>query len=225
MDAKIILLMKRFSTTFLFLVIILGSYVASGQKPYLLIQRLDKPSVTRRIVPESQITVGKAIIEDSINQRSFYATGILKGLASDSLKIWTSDDWIYNILSDGSSLRKEYEYEFDYDKPKTYRYFEFDDIIYIKYMNPERKTLHNISIAMICISSITAGILAPVISYNFDKKEFNSKRYVNCLKAGFIGLSIGIPVAFLTKERNAYFGDYYKEYFPQWRIVGVNYRD
>lgn len=100
----------------------------------------------------------------------------------------------------------------------TYKYYNYylsdnyDDSIHTVNLNPKqltniyytsasRNTFRSIGYGITIASAITTFIVAPLASINFNNGNFNKNRFYSIAGSGLIGLSVGIPLIILGRER------------------------
>lgn len=91
--------------------------------------------------------------------------------------------------------------ENDYSLATEFRTLRIQDVSYLKYSNPFRKTFNSAGSTISTLSLLSGLLIAPLVSMDFSNGVFNSTRYLNWTKASIGGLAIGIPITLLSKPR------------------------
>ena len=83
----------------------------------------------------------------------------------------------------------------------------YSDIDYLYYWNSSRQALNRTAATFMAFSIIAGAIVAPLVSYNFTNKSFNTDRYTGWVIAGAVGLGITIPITILTGSKEVRLSD------------------
>jgi hypothetical protein len=75
-------------------------------------------------------------------------------------------------------------------------------IKYMQYSGPSRSNWHTAAGLMLTLSSVTALLIAPLVSVNYRNGNFNSQRYYGYTLCGLGGIAVGIPISLSTRPKN-----------------------
>ncbi|MES2617140.1 MAG: hypothetical protein V4613_04630 [Bacteroidota bacterium] len=154
---------------------------------------------------ETELDYDDKLVDSLINSQSHAYNGQI--LHIDSANV------LFRLYSESfNSINKFGVYTSTY---KYYNYYlsdNYDDSIYTVNLNPKqltniyytsasRNTFRSIGYGITIASAITTFIVAPLASINFNNGNFNKNRFYSIAGSGLIGISVGIPLIVLGRER------------------------
>lgn len=189
---------------------------------YLLIN-----SLTKKIVPISDsgpynITYIKEI-DDSIKVADvFLLTGNIRTLENNFLEFDIRNESIEQNFKDGSIISTSHNYSSHYYSENHFpRKINLKSIRYMSYSKPARQVVHSIGIGTMFVSAATTLVFAPLFNYNFRTNQFSSKQYLEVVKYGLMGFSIGVPITYLTRIKKYNLGNKNSQDKDLWYIEKV----
>jgi hypothetical protein len=102
------------------------------------------------------------------------------------------------ITKNNNCLKQTFETQYPYDTD-TIRIAK-KGIIEIDYTSYSRETLTSFSLSFIFLGSVTALLVAPLVSMNYKTGDFNATRYYRWAAIGLCTVGICIPITVLSGE-------------------------
>ncbi len=148
---------------------------------------------------------------------SRFVHGTIRKIYKNSMTISPTIDIISVDYSSDSSY---YVHKWSQKPPKYTTDINISDIRMIEYQTYKAQHWEFFGDASIFIGGFVSLVVAPLISINYKKGDFNKKRYFSCAAVGLGVVSIGIPISILFKEKKFFLKEQEcKKKTKVWRII------
>jgi len=168
-----------------------------SQKWEVQLQRLDKRDLKiLKFKPESQLTIGRTLVNNDSLKEFSYFDGFFLGGTKDTLYIKIKEIQSHRVLTTGIKQQTTFPARFYpgiLPEDSSGLKISLLDIDYMKIKSPKWQNTVGESIVepLIWVSMITL-IISPIVSYNFKKGKLDTERY----KYWALGSTLGIVVGF-----------------------------
>ena len=175
---------------------------------YLLINSLTKKIITISDAGPYNITYITEINDSLKVADVFLLTGNIRTLENEFLEFDVRNESIEQNFKDGSIISTSHNYSSHYySENHLPRKVDLKSIQYMNYSKPARQVVHSIGIGTMFVSAATTLVFAPLFNYNFKTHQFSSKQYLDVVKFGLMGFSIGVPITYLTRVKKYNIGN------------------
>ena len=145
--------------------------------------------------------------DDKLEYRDIDLSGKLNEINDSSLHFRLFEESIHLIYGDGtiSDYHKNFHLGQDSTLPEI-RTIKLSELQYLQYNSPFKSSLNDATSPILALSTITALLVAPLVSIKYKNGQFNSNRYYKWAAGGLIGVSVSIPVVLLTRPKKYLIG-------------------
>lgn len=189
---------------------------AESQSRYFKIRKEDG-NRTLKVRLYADIEVMRKEKTSDSTYKEYYTDGLIKEISRDTLYIKTRYTHTRNFIDKNTFRGEHASYSWCDEKMSRIAY---NDIDYLYYWNSSRQALNRTAATFMAFSIIAGTIVAPLVSYNFTNKSFNTDRYTGWVLASAVGLGVSIPLTILTGSKEVRLADGLEKFGrKRWEIL------
>ncbi|MCK4639678.1 MAG: hypothetical protein KAT33_09675 [Bacteroidales bacterium] len=173
-------------------------FLVQGQE-YIKFFKVSSPSITQKVKLGAFVKIILNCEKNDSLAKYDYIRGYLTKIHNDTLVIKYNTLCKYHYYEKES--RRDGQISQLYDQKLLSKKIAVENIAEIDFHNKTNKLIYDASGVLIFISSVTALIIAPLISINYKYQTFNEERYFNWVKVSLIGLTVSIPLSIISKPK------------------------